>query len=172
MKVPFFTYLRLKAIATILRGLLLVQGFVPLRRDRLLAQKIPARQQLRLHDVEDVLCWVASQSTLFDTARVGVSCFVPDHAMRADPRVSSSKADAADFPPAVASLACEGDIFSPEALALAERLDDRRRRVLGRNLEGVHHGFDKGARRGTREWERREEAYELAIQILKDGLKV
>lgn len=98
-------------------------------------------------------------------------CFVPDKSMRADPLVSPSRADPASFPSTVAILTCEGDTFAPEALELAEKLDDGKREVVVKNLEGVHHGFDKGAERGTKEWDRREEAYGLAVECLRKVFK-
>ncbi|KAK4108290.1 alpha/beta-hydrolase [Canariomyces notabilis] len=311
--VGFFTYLRLKVIVTLLRGLLVVQGYLPLRRDRLLAQKIPVhRERVRipsrdparfidaylyhppspssgpapvvvnwhgsgwvfpllgsdelycrriaheasiyvldadyrkapenpypgpLNDVEDALRWVGLQSSRFDPARVALSgfsagahlalvaasalrkslaqlhltivavvahypetdlsaepetktvpapirphphamlhffhdCFVPDKDLRTDPKVSPSRADPAEFPPHVIMLTASGDVFSPEAVELAAKLDDGRRTVVVKTLADVHHGFDKGAQRGTKEWDRREEAYEVVVKSLKDALQV
>ncbi|GAB1320551.1 Versiconal hemiacetal acetate esterase [Madurella fahalii] len=311
-RVGFFTYLRLKVIAMLLRGLLVVQGYVPLRRDRLLAQKIPVhRERVRipsrdpgryidaylyhppslpvgpapvvvnwhgsgwvfpllgsdelycrqiahdasiyvldadyrkapehpypgpLNDVEDALRWVGSQSSRFNVSRVALSgfsagahlalvaasalreslahlltivaivahypetdlsvepetktvptpirphppamlhffhdAFVPDKSLRTDPKVSPSRADPAQFPQHVIMLTASGDIFSPEAVELTAKVDDGSRTVVVKTLEGVHHGFDKGAQRGTKEWAKREEAYEAVVKSLKDALKV
>ena len=67
-------------------------------------------------------------------------------------------------------LTCDGDVFEPEASVLAEKLDDGKRRVVYQRLKGVHHGFDKGCEKGTNEWARREEAYDLVIRVLKEAM--
>jgi acetyl esterase/lipase len=84
--------------------------------------------------------------------------------------VSPSLADPADFPSTVAILTCEGDVLAPEANFLANKLEDGHRKVINRTLKAVHHGFDKGVEKGTNEWDRREEAYALAVKTLKEAL--
>jgi acetyl esterase/lipase len=188
-----------------------------------------------LHDVEDVLKWVATQSDRFDASRVAVSGFsaganlalvaasalrktltglvirvvvaiypvtdisiapeakvapkprrplpkflshlfddsyVPDKVTRTDPRVSPSRADPADFPSTVAIVTCDGDTLAPEANALADKLRDGQRTVVSRMLKDVPHGFDNGAKQGTIAWDRREEAYALAVKTLKEALNL
>lgn len=97
-------------------------------------------------------------------------CYVPDKTMRKNPHVSPSAADPSEFPPIVVILTCDGDIFEPEASALAERLDTGNRRVVHQRLKGVHHGFDKGCQEGTNEWAQREEAYGVVIRVLKEAM--
>ncbi|KAF2185674.1 alpha/beta-hydrolase, partial [Zopfia rhizophila CBS 207.26] len=99
-------------------------------------------------------------------------CYAPDKAIRTDPRVSPSLADPADFPPTVAILTCEGDNLAPEANALADKLGDGQRKVVNRTLKAVHHGFDKGAKKGTNEWDQREKAYTLTVKTLKEALNL
>lgn len=98
-------------------------------------------------------------------------CYAPDASMRKDARVSPTYAKAEDFPDTVVLITCEGDVLEPEAKALAERLDDGRRKVTKSLLKGMHHGFDKGdPRKGTEVWERRVEAYRLAVDALRGSL--
>ncbi|KAI1873031.1 uncharacterized protein JN550_003284 [Neoarthrinium moseri] len=55
------------------------------------------------------------------------------------------------------------DSLRPEATQLADRLQEQKNSsqdVVLHVLEGVPHGFDKGAQEGTLEWARREEAYD------------
>jgi len=101
-------------------------------------------------------------------ARVLDDSYAPNPADRVDPRVSPSLADPASFPDTVVILTCEGDTLSPEANQLAVKLDDGKRKVVNSTLRGVHHGFDKGCREGTPEWEQREIAYSLIIRTLKE----
>lgn len=98
-------------------------------------------------------------------------CYAPDKNMRTDPLVSPGLADTDCFPDTVAILTCEGDNFAPEALALAEKLHDGRRRVVSSMIKNVRHGFDKGGpEKGSEDWERREGAYALAVETLKGAL--
>lgn len=63
---------------------------------------------------------------------------VPDKSMRADPRVSPGRADPSTYPQTVAIMTCEGDSLAPEALALAEKLEkDRQRIVISEMFLGV-----------------------------------
>ncbi|KAF2241539.1 alpha/beta-hydrolase [Trematosphaeria pertusa] len=103
-------------------------------------------------------------------ARLFNNCYVPDPAMRTDPRVSPSYAKLEDFAPTVVMITCEGDTLSPEADSLAEKLDDGQRKVAHLRLKGVHHGFDKGPKEGSKEWERREEAYKLVVKMVRESL--
>jgi acetyl esterase/lipase len=97
-------------------------------------------------------------------------CYVPDPAIRKSPLVSPSFAEVTDFPPITAILTCEGDILWPESAQLAKKLQRQKNQSQGvvlHLLKGVPHAFDKGAEEGTVEWTRREEAYTLAIKLLK-----
>jgi acetyl esterase/lipase len=96
--------------------------------------------------------------------------YVPDVALRKDPRISPSAADPTYFPPNVMILTCDGDIFEPEASALADKLNDGKRRVVHQIMEDVHHGFDKGCEQGTNDWDRRTEAYALVVKVLQETI--
>ncbi|PVI01001.1 alpha/beta-hydrolase [Periconia macrospinosa] len=97
-------------------------------------------------------------------------CYAPDLSTRSDPRISPSKAESHTFPASVVIITCEGDIFRPEASALAEALDDGKRKVINHNLLAVAHGFDKGCTVGTNDWDKREEAYDLVTRALKEAM--
>nr|WGG62600.1 SorE [Stagonospora sp.] len=99
-------------------------------------------------------------------------CYAPDVSSRKDPRISPAFADAERFPQTALFLTCDGDIFEPEASALADKLSDGKRRVIHRVLKDVHHGFDKGCVEGTRDWDQREEAYALVVKTLKESFDV
>lgn len=99
------------------------------------------------------------------------SGYVPDEAMRKDPRVSPMYAKKEDYPPIVVVVACEGDTLSKEAKRLAEKLDDGSRKVSKCFLEGMNHGYDVGAQRGTKKWDCREQAHALTIEALKESFK-
>jgi acetyl esterase/lipase len=97
-------------------------------------------------------------------------CYAPSIASRKDPRVSPSTAEPTQFPPTVMITTCDGDVFEPEASALAAKLNDGKRRVIHQSLENVHHGFDKGCKEGTGDWDKRKEAYALVINTLRETL--
>ncbi|KAK4210380.1 Versiconal hemiacetal acetate esterase [Rhypophila decipiens] len=103
--------------------------------------------------------------------------YVPDKSSRAHPAISPSKAPGEIFPEHVIFLTCEGDNFAPETLRLAVRLGDTReqdgtpKKVKLHHLEGVGHGFDKGCQPGSKQSERRDEAYAVAIRFLRAAFK-
>lgn len=97
--------------------------------------------------------------------------YAPNKSVRGDPCISPALADPADYPPTVIMVSCDGDTLMPEARALAEKLDDGKRRVVNHTVKGVPHGFDKGCQLGTKEWDGREEAYALVVKNFKDAIK-
>lgn len=97
-------------------------------------------------------------------------CYLPEAAMRVEPRVSPLFADRAAFPATVAIFTCEGDTLAPEGIALAERLDDGQHKVININLKGTYHAFDKGCDPGTNEWEQREYMHKISVENLKEAL--
>ncbi|KEY70109.1 hypothetical protein S7711_08639 [Stachybotrys chartarum IBT 7711] len=102
-------------------------------------------------------------------AKLFHDCYLPDETQKADVRASPGRADAEDFPETVVMVTCEGDPLCREGMELAERLKTGQRRVESVTLGGVGHAFDKGATRGTIEWKRRDEAYLLAAEVLRDA---
>ncbi|KAI1866405.1 hypothetical protein JX265_007706 [Neoarthrinium moseri] len=93
-------------------------------------------------------------------------CYAPDPESRKNPAVSPSFVDVKSFPSLTAFILCEGDSLRPEATQLADRLQEQKNSsqdVVLHVLEGVPHGFDKGAQEGTLEWARREEAYDHLV---------
>ncbi|KAH8653525.1 Alpha/Beta hydrolase protein [Xylariales sp. PMI_506] len=98
--------------------------------------------------------------------------YVPDEAMRKDPRVSPTYATHELFPENVVILTCEYDNLSPEANHLATKLEDGHRKVVNKTLEGVSHGWDKQCKEGTNDWTQREIGYRLAISTLKEAFNL
>lgn len=99
-------------------------------------------------------------------------CYVPDRAMRTDPRVSPGLADSAMFPDTVVIVTASGDILAPEAEDLAARLkSDGGRKVVSLTVEDARHAFDKGPELGSKEWDQREEAYSLIIHTLRESFR-
>jgi acetyl esterase/lipase len=98
--------------------------------------------------------------------------YVPDPAMRADPRVSPINADPATFPATVLIQACEIDTLHDEAAALATRLDDGSRHLVFTTIPGAHHGFDKGCEEDSPQWGMRDVAYSQIIREMQQALKL
>lgn len=98
--------------------------------------------------------------------------YAPLKSSRTDPRVSPLFADPELYPPNITILTCSGDVLKPEADALAARLTQRSTpcRVNAVTLDDMPHGFDKGCKPGSPEWEKKELAYEIVINDLKMAL--
>ncbi|CAH0024421.1 unnamed protein product [Clonostachys rhizophaga] len=103
-------------------------------------------------------------------SRIFNDCYVPDVAVRSDPRVSPEFADPDSFPERVTILTAAGDNLAPEGNALASKLDNGHRKVVTRMFDDVNHGFDKGCAKGSVAERARDEAYSLAIASLKEAL--
>lgn len=103
-------------------------------------------------------------------SRIFNDCYVPDVAVRSDPRVSPEFADPDSFPERVTILTAAGDNLAPEGNALATKLDNGHRKVVTRMFDDVNHGFDKGCAKGSVAERARDEAYSLAIASLKEAL--
>ncbi|KAJ9272416.1 hypothetical protein DTO212C5_1601 [Paecilomyces variotii] len=115
--------------------------------------------------------------------RIFDACYVPDsvrdRSVMRNPLISPSFVDEEDFPDTVVIITCEGDTLAPEGNELAEKLKEsggkrkggkesrrRRRKVMNVQLKGVGHAFDKLT--GNIEKKRREEAYGLVVEVLKE----
>ncbi|RWA11840.1 hypothetical protein EKO27_g3263 [Xylaria grammica] len=104
-----------------------------------------------------------------------IDCYAPDKGLRKDPAISPLFADPADFPETVALITCEGDGLRPEAQELAEKLKRNSygaRKVFEYVCEGVGHGFDTNAAKGSVEYVAREKLYEVATNIVKDAFRI
>ncbi|KAE8147154.1 Alpha/Beta hydrolase protein [Aspergillus avenaceus] len=85
-----------------------------------------------------------------------------------DPRVCPSFADPDRFPAKVLIITAGYDNLANEAEQLAAKLADHpTRQVVSKRMDGCDHGWDKMARWGTHEWELRDRAYDLAVQLLQ-----
>ncbi|KAI0174859.1 Alpha/Beta hydrolase protein [Pestalotiopsis sp. NC0098] len=104
-------------------------------------------------------------------AAVWDDCYTPDSTLRADPRVSPSLAEPSLFPNSTTIITCDGDTLSPEANALASRIEETGKVVVHKTLPGMPHGFDKGCAEGSPQEEQREIAYSLVIRTLQAALK-
>lgn len=98
------------------------------------------------------------------------ACYLPDASKQADPLVSPALAPIIEFPQTVVIITAEGDVLAPEADAFAKRLDDGERIVVHKNYADMWHGFDKGSKEGTVEWQNREEAYGKIAEALRKSL--
>lgn len=84
-----------------------------------------------------------------------------------DPRISPVLADPARFPDKVFVITAGYDTLAGYAENLVKRLrEDSKRVVVHEQMDRCDHGFDKFARRGTRQWELKMRAYEMAVQML------
>ncbi|KAJ9299073.1 hypothetical protein DTO271G3_3315 [Paecilomyces variotii] len=115
-------------------------------------------------------------------ARIFNACYVTDsmrdRSIMRNPLISPSFIPEEEFPDTVVIITCEGDTLAGEGNELAERLKEkgtggdgseegkgRRRKVVNVQLEGVGHAFDKFP--GDVERKRRDEAYGLAVDVLR-----
>lgn len=100
--------------------------------------------------------------------RICLDCYVPDEEQRKDPLASPGLAKPEMYPQNVAIFTCEGDALAPEGISLAKRLQDQddSRYLVSEMLLGVPHGFDTGAEQGTLAWERREDMYATAVEMI------
>ncbi|EED20454.1 carboxylesterase, putative [Talaromyces stipitatus ATCC 10500] len=92
-----------------------------------------------------------------------------------DPRISPAFADTTNFPSNMLIVTGELDASAIEAEELAERAKDEGhttgREVIIRRMKGCGHAFDKKLT-GEVSVKAKNETYELAAKILKNGLKV
>ncbi|KAF4459815.1 alpha beta-hydrolase [Fusarium albosuccineum] len=95
-----------------------------------------------------------------------------DKSTRTNPLISPGLADPSKFPGTVGILTCDGDILEPEGTALARKLEDGGKKVSLNMMKGVPHSFDTGVVEGTFHWQKREEAYKWAVEVLKDALRL
>lgn len=97
-------------------------------------------------------------------------CYVPDKGLRRDPRVSPAYAKPEEYPEMVVIVTAQGDVLAPEADELARKLDDGSRKVVHCMVPNMHHGYEKGCKEGSKEWEEREKSYALIVKKVKESL--
>lgn len=95
-------------------------------------------------------------------------CLNLDQVDPADPRLSPRFADKARFPPNVLIITAAQDPFAIEGEKLAEEIGNiDGKTVVCRRMDGCAHGWDKEALRGTSQCKAKEEAYDLAVEMLR-----
>lgn len=100
--------------------------------------------------------------------RIFKQCYVPSNIDARDPRISPYFADPSRFSRNVLIITAGYDSLALEAERLAAKLgDDADRHVVYERMDKCDHAWDKIAREGTREWEFKSRAYELAIEMLQ-----
>ncbi|KAJ6088655.1 hypothetical protein N7486_009916 [Penicillium sp. IBT 16267x] len=99
--------------------------------------------------------------------RVFFGCWIPEGVDMRDPRISPGLADAARFPRNVLIITAGHDSMAEESERLAERLSlDPGRNVVAERMDRCNHGWDQKAVPGTREWDLRCKAYDMAVQMI------
>ncbi|KAJ5997192.1 hypothetical protein N7522_008852 [Penicillium canescens] len=85
-----------------------------------------------------------------------------------DPRMSPILADPNNFPNKTLIITAAQDPFAIEAEELSKKLNDTDGKVsVCERMEGCAHGWDKEAIRGTSQCDAKDEAYQLAVKILR-----
>ena len=85
-----------------------------------------------------------------------------------DPRISPMFADPRDFPDNVLFITAAQDPFAIEAEKLAETIRQTKGKVaVCSRMDGCAHGWDKEAIRGTSQCQAKNEAYALAVNVLR-----
>ncbi|KAJ5658616.1 alpha/beta-hydrolase [Penicillium longicatenatum] len=102
------------------------------------------------------------------TMRLFARCYVQAEVDRQDPRILPVFADPARFPKNVLVITAGYDILADEGERLAVQLKkDPKRNVVYQRMPKCNHGWDKKALPGTREWEQKNLAYDLAVEMLR-----
>jgi acetyl esterase/lipase len=83
------------------------------------------------------------------------------------PLVSPIFINAAKFPDNILIITCGQDPLAFEGEELALKLKDGKRHVVSQRMPGVGHAWDKQVEAGSLAGKRRDEAYALAIEMLK-----
>ncbi|ODM14948.1 hypothetical protein SI65_09700 [Aspergillus cristatus] len=174
----FFFYIYLKFAAVVIRSLARLQGKIISNPDAV--RYIPSRDHQRtikahFYRVEafvdpNTLAAPESGGTPLPAwlLRFFKQCYVPSNVDAKDPRISPYFADPIRFPRNVLIVAAGYDSLALEAERLAARLGENAdRHVVYERMEKCDHAWDKIAREGTREWELKSRAYELAIEMLE-----
>ena len=93
-------------------------------------------------------------------------CYIRDQDPK-QPLLSPLFIDAAKFPDNILIITCGQDPLAFEGEELAEKLKDGKRHVVSQRIPGVGHNWDKRVEAGSVAEKKRDEAYALAIEMLK-----
>ncbi|KAF9892316.1 hypothetical protein FE257_002093 [Aspergillus nanangensis] len=96
--------------------------------------------------------------------------YIPAGVDARDLRIAPALADPARFPRNVLVITAGYDTLAKEAEKLARKLaeEDSTRKVVHERMEKCDHAWDKMAKRGTPQWECKDRAYGLAVEMLQD----
>lgn len=95
-------------------------------------------------------------------------CLNTDHVDPSDPRLSPLFADTSGFPQNVLIITVAQDSFAIEAEQLAENIGKVDGKTLVcRRMERCAHGWDKEAIRGSSQCQAKDEAYAMAVEMLR-----
>lgn len=102
-------------------------------------------------------------------SRIFDECYIPRSIDRKDPRISPLFAPTEAFPSKVLFITAAQDNLCLEGEALAQRIQDAngKRRVVVKRMEGCGHGWDKQKGLGLLQQAAKDEAYGLAIDMLR-----
>ncbi|KAF8600844.1 alpha/beta-hydrolase [Ceratobasidium sp. AG-I] len=95
------------------------------------------------------------------------SAYIPHNISRSDPRLSPHNNAPSAFPKKVFLVCCEFDPLRDEILDFAKKLKDGGADVEVMDIPGVLHGWDKDAKDGTEDGEKRAKAYDREIEVLR-----
>ncbi|KAJ5864631.1 uncharacterized protein N7529_006547 [Penicillium soppii] len=97
-------------------------------------------------------------------------CYIPAAFDRRDPRISPLFAEANRFPQRILMITADGDSLALEAEELAQKIKDLEGwHVVSQRMEKCSHGWDKHSLGGTPQYEAKERAYQLAVDMLNDN---
>ncbi|KAL2837377.1 Alpha/Beta hydrolase protein [Aspergillus pseudodeflectus] len=101
--------------------------------------------------------------------RLFKQCYLQSGEDAYDPRMSPALAEVRNFPRNVLIITAGYDTLAYEAERLADKLrQNPDRRVVSERMEKCDHAWDKLVKPGTREWDLKCRAYEMAVELLQD----
>jgi acetyl esterase/lipase len=96
-------------------------------------------------------------------------CYIPAAVDRRDPRISPLFAQTDRFPQHVLMITADSDHLALEAEELAYKIKDLEGwHVVSQRMDKCSHGWDKHAKPGTPQYEAKERAYQLAVDMLNE----
>lgn len=102
-------------------------------------------------------------------ARLFNRCYVPPTFDKRDPRISPRFAQLDRFPRRVLMITAEGDSLALEAEELAEKIEEQPGwHVVSQRMAGCSHAWDKRTRAGTPQYQAKERAYGMAVDMLNE----